>query len=57
MNLGLAYWNTGDQEGAAKAFETVLESDPKSIDASAAWRRWPWSARISTKTRWICKPS
>jgi tetratricopeptide (TPR) repeat protein len=26
-------WNTNDHEGAAKAFETVLESDPSSIDA------------------------
>ena len=33
MNLGLAYWNIGDQEGAAKAFEAVLETDPQSIDA------------------------
>ena len=33
LNLGLAYWNIGDQEGAAKAFEGVLESDPHSIDA------------------------
>src|SRR6185436_14196030 len=33
LNLGLALWNTNDHEGAAKAFETVLESDPSSIDA------------------------
>jgi tetratricopeptide (TPR) repeat protein len=33
LNLGLSYWNMGDQEGAIKAFEGVLEADPASIDA------------------------
>ena len=33
MNLGLSYWNLGDHDSAAKAFETVLEADPHSIDA------------------------
>ena len=33
LNLGLSYWNMGDHDGAAKAFEAVLEADPHSIDA------------------------
>ena len=33
LNLGLSYWNLGDHDGAARAFESVLESDPEAIDA------------------------
>jgi len=33
LNLGLCNWNLGDRDSAAKAFEAVLVSDPKSIDA------------------------
>jgi len=33
LNLGLCYWNMGDREGAGKAFEAVIASEPTSIDA------------------------
>ncbi len=33
MNLGLAQWKLGDQDGARRAFQAVLETEPNSIDA------------------------
>ncbi|MEI9811705.1 MAG: tetratricopeptide repeat protein [Acidobacteriota bacterium] len=33
LNLGLAQWKLGDQDGARRAFQAVLETEPNSIDA------------------------
>ena len=33
LNLGIACWNVGDQEGATKAFEAILGANPNSVDA------------------------
>jgi tetratricopeptide (TPR) repeat protein len=33
LNLGLSQWKMGDQEGATKAFQAVLATDPASLDA------------------------
>jgi len=33
LNLGLAHWKIGDHDEAAKAFQSVLDTEPSSIDA------------------------
>jgi tetratricopeptide (TPR) repeat protein len=33
LNLGLAHWKLGDHDEAAKAFQSVLDTEPSSIDA------------------------
>ena len=33
LNLGIACWNVGDSEGATRAFEAILGSNPNSVDA------------------------